>query len=384
MAPVVRALSSTNGLIRSRVCVTAQHRGLLDQVLSLFEIKADHDLQAMVHGQTSSLVASRVLSRLEPVLEEEHPDWVLVQGDTTTTLAAALAASYAGIKVAHIEAGLRSFDRNQPFPEETNRRLVTTLAELHFAPTLGAKANLLREGVPPDRVLVIGNTGIDALHWTVSRLSCEPAPFRDPWGEVASRSKVILATAHRQENLGRGFEEICRALHAIAREFKDEVCVVVPLHPRPAVRRTAHALLGGCANVRLIEPLDHLNLVRLLLRSHLVITDSGGLQEEAPSLGKPVLVLRNVTERPEGVEEGTAVLVGTRRERILAEATLLLRSGEAYGRMAHRSEVYGDGRAAGRIVAALLGNRVELPEATVAPDAVDPIHLLPQPEMVSP
>jgi UDP-N-acetylglucosamine 2-epimerase (non-hydrolysing) len=380
MAPVVKALAA-NRLVNSRVCVTAQHRGMLDQVLSHFSIRPDHDLDVMVDGQTSSSVASRVISRLEPVLEVERPDWVLVQGDTATTLAAALAASYGRIPIAHIEAGLRSFDRMQPFPEENNRRLVTTLADLHFAPTADAKANLLMERVPPERIFVTGNTGIDALYWTVERLMHEKDHPGNPWGYVPSGSKVILATAHRRENLGPAFEEICRALYTIATRFIGEVYVVVPLHPRREVRATAHALLGGFPNVRLIEPLDYLAMVRLLLRSDFVITDSGGLQEEAPALGKPVLVLRNVTERPEGIEGGSARLVGTRKERIVAEATELIRNEETYSRMARRAEHYGDGRAAGRIVEALVGNAIDL--AGTSLDSAAPVYFHPQHEVLS-
>lgn len=384
MAPVVQALDD-NELVKSRVCVTAQHRDMLDQVLAHFSIRPDHDLNVMVEGQTSSLVASRVLTRLEPVLEAERPDWVLVQGDTTTTLAAALAASHAGVKVGHIEAGLRSFDRRQPFPEENNRRLVTTLAEVHFAPTIGAKANLRREGVPSDRIFVTGNTGIDALYRTAGQLLCEKDHRREPWGYVPSGSKVILATAHRRENLGRAFEEICRALYTIATSFVDSVYIVVPLHPRPEVRATAQALLGGFPNIRLIEPLDYLTLVRLLLRSHFVITDSGGLQEEAPALGKPVLILRNVTERPEGIDGGSARLVGTQQARIVAEASTLLRNEEIYARMARRVEHYGDGRAAGRIVAALVGHTIELAGQEPSPPSgtAAPFGLYPQNETVS-
>jgi UDP-N-acetylglucosamine 2-epimerase (non-hydrolysing) len=382
MAPVVQTLSD-NAFVKSRVCVTAQHRGMLDQVLAHFAIRPDHDLDVMIDGQTSSGVASRVISRLEPILEMERPDWVLVQGDTTTTLAAALAASYGGVKIAHIEAGLRSFDRKQPFPEENNRRLVTTLADLHFAPTADAKANLLMERVPTERIFVTGNTGIDALYWTVGRLMREKDPLENPWGYVPAGNKVILATAHRRENLGPAFEEICRALYIIATRFIGKVHIVVPLHPREEVRATAHALLGGFPNVRLIEPLDYLSMVRLLLRSDFVITDSGGLQEEGPALGKPVLVLRNVTERPEGIEGGSARLVGTRTERIVAEATELIRDQETYARMARRAEHYGDGRAAGRIVDALVGQALDLAGTPRSRDSAAPVHLHPQNQMVS-
>ena len=353
MAPVIGALAGSDR-IASRVCVTAQHRGLLDQVLEHFAIRPDHDLDLMTADQTSSQVAARVLLRLEPVLREERPDWVLVQGDTTTTLAAAMAASYAGVRIAHVEAGLRSFDTRQPFPEEFNRRLVSGLADLHFAPTPVAEANLLREGVEPQRIVVTGNTGIDALYATLAEIDRQADRRENPWDPLPDARRIILATVHRHENLGAVFVGICHALAAVATRFLHEVYFVCPLHPRREVQSTAQALLGHCPNIRLIEPLGYLHMVGLLRRSDMVITDSGGLQEEAPALGKPVLVLRNVTERPEGVIAGSGRLVGTRPKGITREVTRLLQDRDLYAQMARRSEPYGDGHAAQRIVSALL------------------------------
>jgi UDP-N-acetylglucosamine 2-epimerase len=295
-----------------------------------------------------------VLARIEPVIREERPDWVLVQGDTTSTLAAALAASYAGTRLAHVEAGLRSFDIRQPFPEEHNRRLVSGLADLHFAPTEAARANLLREGVEPGRILVTGNTGIDALYQTLGEIDRAGNGHATPWDPLPTGPRVILATVHRHENLGPVFEEICHALCTIATRFHDEVYFVCPLHPRREVQSTAHALLGPCPNIRLLEPLGYLHLVALLRRCDIVLTDSGGLQEEAPPLGKPVLVLRNVTERPEGVNAGSARLAGTRAKGIIRETARVLQDRDLYARMARPSELYGDGHAAQRIVSALL------------------------------
>lgn len=357
LAQVIRTLSARTERVVSRVCVTAQHRGMLDQMLDWFSLKADHDLDIMSPGQTSTQVAARVLAGLEAVLKEEQPDWVLVQGDTTTAAAAALAACYSRARVAHIEAGLRSHDTRNPFPEEHNRRAITSLASLHFAPTPGSKANLLAEGVEPHRVLVTGNTGIDALLHTLRTLD----PRRDglPWMHIPPDRRVIMVTAHRQENLGQPLREICSALAGIADMHADRVTIVFPVHPRPMVSRTVREMLGGRRNVILCESLDYHRSVQLMLRSDFLITDSGGLQEEAPSVGRPVLVLRTATERPEAVEAGCSILVGTCRHAILEEANRLLDDSSARDRMARRVDCYGDGRAAERIVAALLGERVD-------------------------
>jgi UDP-N-acetylglucosamine 2-epimerase (non-hydrolysing) len=301
-------------------------------------------------------VAALVLDRRGQVIAAEKPDWVLVQGDTTTTAAAALAASYSGVKVGHVEAGLRTFDRTQPFPEEINRLAVSAIADLHFAPTPLARMNLLREGVSPDRVIVTGNSGIDALLYAVEHLD----PRRDglPWRHVPRHVRVVLATAHRRENLGSPLREICAALGEIAELHGDGVRILFPLHPRPDARPIVESILGRRANVILCEPLDYHGMVQSLLRCEFLLTDSGGLQEEAPYLGKPVLVLRNVSERPEGVHGGTARLIGVSRDAIVREASRLLNCAETRARMSRRIPYYGDGRAADRIVAALLNEPV--------------------------
>jgi len=366
MAPVIRELRRHPGRVDCRVCVTAQHRQMLDQVLHLFDIVPDHDLDVMAEDQSPTQVASIVLARLEPILRAERPDWVLVQGDTTTVLAASIAAFYARARVAHVEAGLRTYDRWQPFPEEINRRVASVVADLHLAPTDWARDNLLREGVPEDSIRVTGNPVIDALHWAAS-LPYDPAG--GPLEAVPREGRLLLVTAHRRENFGRPLEEICLALADLAGAAGGDLHVVYPVHPNPNVQGTVQRLLGGRPHVTLTPPLDYLPLVHLLKRACLVLTDSGGIQEEAPGLGKPVLVLREVTERPEAVAAGTVQVVGTGRERIVAAARRLLDDPEAYAAMAHAVNPYGDGRAAGRIVAALLGEAVEPWRAPGCPGA---------------
>jgi len=350
MAPVVQALARDPTAFTVRVCVTAQHRELLDQVLALFHIAPDYDLDIMRPNQSLAGTAAAVLLGLEPVLEAERPDWVLVQGDTTTVAAASLAAFYSGCRVGHVEAGLRTYDRSQPFPEEMNRRIASLLGDLHFAPTERAAANLRREGIPADRVIVTGNTVIDAIR-QVADLPFDPAgtPLADlPLG----RRRLILVTAHRRENFGRGMEEICAGLRTLA-ERHDDIHLVYPVHPNPNVREPVCRLLGGIPNITLLPPLEYQPLVWLMKQSHFVITDSGGIQEEAPGLGKPVLVLRRTTERPEGVEAGVVKLVGPDRAAIAAEAERLLRDPVYYQQMARAANPYGDGRAAERIASAL-------------------------------
>ncbi len=351
MAPVIKMLEQHPGHVVSRVCVTAQHRQMLDQVLSLFDIAPDHDLDVMQDNQSPARVAAAVLNGLEPVLQSEQPDWVLVQGDTTTVAAASLAAFYSRVKVGHVEAGLRTWDKRQPFPEEINRRVAGAIADLHFAPTAWARDNLLREGVPPETVCVTGNPVIDAL-LTVSEKPYNPES--GPLAGVPWERRIILVTAHRRENFGPPLENICAALLDIARRYAGEVHIVYPVHLNPNVQGPVYRLLGNVPNISLLPPLDYLPLVYLMKRATLVITDSGGIQEEAPGLGKPVLVLREVTERPEGVEAGTVRLVGTDRERIVAETVHLLDDTEAYQRMAQAVNPYGDGHAADRIVTVLL------------------------------
>jgi len=369
MAPVVRELQKRPDQVKSVVCVTAQHRQMLDQVLRLFGIAPDYDLNVMQDNQSPSQVASAVLTRLEPILRQERPDWVLVQGDTTTVAAASLAAFYAGVRVGHVEAGLRTHDKRQPFPEEINRRIAGVIADLHFAPTHRACWNLLREGVPEKHIFITGNPVIDALHW-VSR---QPPPseatailrrmgFADGSSDrqpEASSRRLVLVTAHRRENFGRPLENICHALRDLANRYDGRVRILYPVHLNPNVWDPVHRLLGDVPGITLTPPLEYLPLVHLMKRATLVLTDSGGIQEEAPGLGVPVLVLREVTERPEAVEAGTVRVVGTDRERIVAEASRLLDDPEEHQRMARAVNPYGDGRASQRIVAALLGEPVE-------------------------
>lgn len=359
MAPVVRELQRYPDRIESLVCVTAQHREMLDQVLGLFAITPDYDLKVMQDNQTPTQVASAVLARLEPVLQQERPDWVLVQGDTTTVAAASLAAFYAGVKVGHVEAGLRTHDKWQPFPEEINRRVAGVIADLHFAPTQRACQNLLCEGVPAEYVVVTGNPVIDALHWVAAQPPGAGILDLDRAACEYDGLKQILVTAHRRENLGRPLENICLALRDLAMHYDGGVHITYPVHLNPSVWEPVHRLLGDVPNITLTPPLDYLPLVHLMKRAYLVLTDSGGIQEEAPGLGVPVLVLREVTERPEAVEAGTVRVVGTDRQRILAEACHLLDDPAAHERVARAVNPYGDGRASQRIVAALLGEPVE-------------------------
>jgi UDP-N-acetylglucosamine 2-epimerase (non-hydrolysing) len=363
MAPVIRELRRHPDRLACRVCVTAQHRQMLDQALQVFGIVPEHDLDVMAAGQSPALVAAAVLARLEPVLRAERPDWVLVQGDTTTVLAASIAAFYAGLRLGHVEAGLRTHDRRQPFPEEMNRRVTGAVADLHFAPTARAQDNLLSEGVAPESIRVTGNPVVDALHWA-SALPYDPAG--GPLAALPTEGRLILVTAHRRESFGQPLADICGAVADLA-GAGNGLHLVFPVHPNPRVEGTVRRCLGGRRGVTLTPPLDYLALVHLLKRTCLVLTDSGGIQEEAPGLGKPVLVLRDVTERPEGVAAGTARLVGTCRQDIVSATRRLLDDPAAYTAMARAANPYGDGRAAGRIVAGLLGEVPEPWEATLAP-----------------
>ncbi|MCL2337325.1 MAG: UDP-N-acetylglucosamine 2-epimerase (non-hydrolyzing) [Firmicutes bacterium] len=349
MAPLVKLLQKDETL-DCRVAVTAQHREMLDQVLRLFAIRPDHDLNIMQAGQTLFNISVRALEGLGPVLEKERPDLVLVHGDTTTTFAAALAAYYLQIPVGHVEAGLRTGNRYSPFPEEMNRRLTGGLADWHFAPTAGARANLLREGVAPEHIFVTGNTVIDALLATVRPEYRFGEPLLD--GMDFRRRRVLLVTTHRRENLGEPMRGIYLALRDIVEQFAD-VQVIFPVHKNPAVRRVAEEVLGGSERVHLLEPMDYEPFANLLSRCYLVFTDSGGLQEEAPSLGKPVLVLRNTTERPEAVDAGTVRLVGTDPAVIRAQARRLLEDGNYYRAMSEAVNPYGDGQACARIAQAV-------------------------------
>jgi UDP-N-acetylglucosamine 2-epimerase (non-hydrolysing) len=349
MAPVVRALSKTEG-IEAKVCVTAQHRQMLDQVLDLFKIKPDFDLDLMKPGQDLTDITSNVLLGMRSVFKKWHPDWVLVHGDTTTTLATSLAAYYEKISVGHVEAGLRTGNIYSPWPEEMNRRITGTVSAVHFSPTETAKANLLREGVEEGSIFVTGNTVIDALLDIAQRVRTDfslLSELEHRFDFLDKAKKLLLVTGHRRENFGDGFINICAALAEISK--RDDVQIVYPVHLNPNVQEPVNRLLGSMPNIRLIEPQDYLPFVYLMDRAYLILTDSGGVQEEAPSLGKPVLVMRDTTERPEAVEAGTVKLVGTNKQSIITESKRLLDDSIEYQRMSHAHNPYGDGIAATRI-----------------------------------
>ena len=358
MAPVVKGFQAMSPAIQTLVCVTAQHRQMLDQVLKLFDIEPEHDLNIMKPGQDLFDITGSILAGLKGVLATEKPDLVLVHGDTTTTLAASLAAYYAGIAVGHVEAGLRTGNKRAPFPEEINRKLTGAIADLHFAPTEAARSNLLHEGVDAATIHVTGNTVIDALLAVIQRLKDQPelnAGFDEQFNFLDHNKKLILVTGHRRENFGEGFRNICLALADIACSAAD-VEVLYPVHLNPNVRQPVADILAArkLANVHLIDPVDYLPFVYLMNRAHLIITDSGGVQEEAPSLGKPVLVMRDTTERPEAVVAGTVRLVGTSRQTIVNECLNLLNNPADYQRMSQAHNPYGDGQAARRIVSKVM------------------------------
>ena len=355
LAPVILEMEKHRDKVRSRVCVTAQHREMLDQVLSLFGITPDVDLNLMRPGQQLPELTARVITGVSEVLQQERPDVVLIQGDTTTVMATALAAFYHKIPVGHVEAGLRSYDRYSPFPEEINRRIASVVATYHFAPTETARQALLREGVKEESVYLTGNTVIDALHMIINRpMPLEAKRLLSRAGVCdTSRRKLILVTAHRRENFGRPFEEICNGLRMLV-ERNPDVVVLYPVHMNPNVREPVYRILGSVERVILAEPVEYDVMVHLMNASYLVLTDSGGIQEEAPALGKPVLVMRRETERPEAVESGTAKLVGPDARRIVEETERLLYDKQAYDSMAHAVSPYGDGHAAERIVRILL------------------------------
>lgn len=354
MAPLVKRLEQSPGFV-SCVCVTAQHRQMLDQVLELFQIRPDHDLDLMRPGQDLYSITSDILQSIRSVYEAERPDIVLVHGDTTTTFAASLAAFYQRIPVGHVEAGLRTGNLYSPWPEEANRKLTGALARVHFAPTPAARDNLLRENVRPESILVTGNTVIDALLAVKDKLETTPS-LRDEmarrFGFLRPGARMMLITGHRRENFGGGFERICQSIAELARRYPD-MDLVYPVHLNPNVQEPVNRLLSAIPNVHLIEPQDYLPFVHLMARSTLILTDSGGVQEEAPALGKPVLVMRDTTERPEAVEAGTVRLVGTDVERIVSGISGLLDDADAYQRMSFAHNPYGDGRACERIVDAL-------------------------------
>ncbi len=366
MAPIIRVLAETPG-VESRVCVTAQHRQMLDQVLALFQIVPDVDLDLMQPGQTLSGLTAAVFTHLDPVLERIKPDWVLVQGDTTTVMSTALLAYYHRIRVGHVEAGLRTGDKWQPFPEEVNRRVASVTTDLHFAPTDWARENLLREGISSSHILVTGNPVIDALR-SVAEL---PPPTEtleilrrlgidndfstaSPKPAGSHPKRLVLITAHRRENFGEPMENICFALRRLAEDYLYSVEFVYPVHLNPNVQEPVNRLLGDVPNITLLPPIDYYPWVHLIKSASLMLTDSGGLQEEAPGLGVPVLVMREVTERPEGIQAGTVRLVGTNPELIIAETHRLLDDPQAHSKMAQAINPYGDGLAAPRIVQAIL------------------------------
>jgi UDP-N-acetylglucosamine 2-epimerase (non-hydrolysing) len=349
MAPVILELQRRADRFAVLTCATAQHRNMLDQALSIWSITPDIDLDVMQDGQTPTQVAARVMTRLEPVLLQERPDWVLVQGDTTTVMASAIATHHAQIKIGHVEAGLRTGDRWNPFPEEMNRIVTDSISDLCFAPTQRARQALRQAGIAEWSIRVTGNTVIDAL-LNVAERDWEP-PVDHPLRHIPADKNLILVTAHRRESFGEPLRNICHAIRQLAQ--RPDVHVVYPVHPNPAVRDTAHRLLAQQPNITLLPPASYLELVYLLKRCVLVLTDSGGLQEEAPSLGKPVLVMRSTTERPEAVEAGVAAVVGTHTDRILAKVVELLEQPVAYQAMARGISPYGDGHASERIADAL-------------------------------
>ncbi len=357
MAPVVRALAQTDG-IEARVCVTAQHRQMLDQILGLFQLKPDYDLDLMRSDQSLAELSAAIFTHLDPVLNDFKPHWVFVQGDTTTVAVAALLAYYHRIRVGHVEAGLRTHDKWQPFPEEINRRIAGVIADLHFAPTEWARQNLLREGVDDKTIAVTGNPVIDALQYVAKQPDVKSITqlldglgIKNP-GSASGKQKLILVTAHRRENFGLPLEAICHALEELA--TRGDVEIIYPVHLNPNVQQPVNRILKNIPHITLLPPLDYLPLVQLMKHAALILTDSGGIQEEAPVFGIPVLVLREITERPEGIEAGTLKLVGTDTGRIVEWTNRLLDDPSAYGQMAKAANPFGDGHAAEKIVQALL------------------------------
>tara|TARA_R110002012_G_scaffold283090_2_gene473173 strand:- start:120326 stop:121450 length:1125 start_codon:yes stop_codon:yes gene_type:complete len=352
MAPLVKAFLKNSDTFETKVCITAQHREMLDQVLSFFEITPDFDLDLMKPNQNLYTLTADIITSLKPVLEEFKPDYVYVHGDTTTTMAASIAAFYSGAKVCHVEAGLRTFNKRSPFPEEINRSIAGSVSDYHFAPTTTSEQNLLNENINKSSILVTGNTVIDALQYSSNKVTS--ASYSDDEVEelralLDSDKRLILVTGHRRENHGQGFINICNALKQIALENSD-VQIIYPVHLNPKVQKPVYELLEDIDNIQLISPLSYPSFVWLMSQSFLIITDSGGVQEEAPSLGKPVLVMRDTTERPEAVEAGTVLLVGTDTNKIVTEANRLLNSTDAYTKMSKLHNPYGDGLACQRII----------------------------------
>jgi len=360
MAPVIKALR-LKPEIEPVVCITAQHRQILDQVLNVFNIKPDYDLNLMLPNQTITEISSAIFTHLDPLIKRVHPDWILLQGDTTTVMVSAILAFYNRVLLGHVEAGLRTYNKYQPFPEEINRTITSTIADLHFAPTQTSKNNLLREGIPDSRILITGNPVIDAIQ-SIAELppTKEISNIERKMG-ISLHDKIpekrpylILVTAHRRENFGRPLENICEAIRILSKNYGQDILFLFPVHPNPNVTETVYPLLKDLDNVCLVPPLDYLTFVHMLKHSYLVLTDSGGLQEEAPGFGVPVLVLRNLTERPEGIEAGTVRLVGTETEIITEQTIELLNNSQAYAAMANAVNPFGDGKAAGRIVQGII------------------------------
>jgi UDP-N-acetylglucosamine 2-epimerase (non-hydrolysing) len=364
MAPVVQKLAQTPG-IQSQVCVTAQHRQMLDQVLNLFGIIPDVDLNLMRPDQSLSELTAAIFTHLDPVFKKLKPDWILAQGDTTTVMSTSLLAYYNRVRFGHVEAGLRTGDKWQPFPEEINRKVAGVVADLHFAPTEWSRQNLLKENIPAGHIVVTGNPVIDALHYVLRQPPSSEAlillkqiglPVEEP--VIPSAPWLVMVTAHRRENFGQPLENICAALRSLAELYGSDIRIVYPVHLNPNVQEPVYRLLKDVSNITLLPPLDYLPLMTLVKRARLMLTDSGGLQEEAPGLGVPVLVMREVTERPEGIAAGTVQLVGTETSRIVTEARRLLDDPAAHASMAHAVNPYGDGRAAERIVQAILDYKI--------------------------
>ena len=349
MAPLVKEFQNHTNEFETKVCVTAQHREMLDQVLDFFEIKADYDLDLMKEGQNLYGLTATIIDNLRSVLEEFMPDYVFVHGDTTTTMAGSIASFYSGAKVCHVEAGLRTNNKLSPFPEEINRQITGRICDYHFAPTETSKNNLLKENISKEAILVTGNTVIDALLKSVEKVNENPSDLIQELSKQIRNKEVVLVTGHRRENHGGGFERICKALKTIAQDDKERL-IIYPVHLNPKVKEPVNRILSGLNNVILIDPLSYQDFIWLMNRSKIIITDSGGVQEEAPSLGKPVLVMRDTTERPEAVEAGTVLLVGTNEELIASKALDLLNNQDNFVKMSKLHNPYGDGLASKRII----------------------------------
>ncbi len=351
MAPLVKEFEKHSNIFETKVCITAQHREMLDQVLTFFEISPEYDLDLMKPNQNLFSLTANIIEGLKPVLEEFKPDYVYVHGDTTTTMATSIAAFYAGAKVCHVEAGLRTFNMQSPFPEEMNRCVTGVVSNIHFSPTATSKENLLSENKKPESIVVTGNTVIDALKFSVGKVtsSYKDKEIEDLESQVDFNKRIVLVTGHRRENHGQGFINICEALKQLTLDHSD-IQIVYPVHLNPNVQKPVYEILEGVEAIKLITPLSYPAFVWLMNKSYMIITDSGGVQEEAPSLGKPVLVMRNTTERPEAVDAGTVLLVGTDKEKIVAEASKLLKGKDEYQKMSKLHNPYGDGNACKKIV----------------------------------